>query len=226
MTDHLPALISHTQRPQPPSGAADARAPAQFSREAQGLFLDALSDWGNVRAAAKAAGVSHATAYRMRRACARFRDLWDAALLVARPQVEEVLADRALNGVEEVVFYHGEEIATRRRYDARLLLAHLARLDRLVENPAALRASKDFFAAVEELVNEPEIEFETTAPEEPVGAEPAGARRWAGERPCGRVTGAFGEGAENLPLDRVTGGSSEPCLRRTERRAGAGAIGG
>ena len=29
------------------------------------------------------------------------------------------------------MFYHGEEVARRRRYDSRLLLAHLARLDRL-----------------------------------------------------------------------------------------------
>ena len=78
-----------------------------------------------------AAGISRSTAYRMRRACGRFEQLWDAALLVARTQVEAVLADRALNGVEETIFYHGEAVATRRRYDARLLLAHLARLDRM-----------------------------------------------------------------------------------------------
>ncbi len=220
MTDNLPALRPQTSR-------EEARAPAQFSREAQGAFLDALSDWGNVRSAAKAAGVSHATAYRMRRACARFRVLWDAALLVARPQVEEVLADRALNGVQEVVFYHGEEVATRTRHDARLLLAHLARLDRLCENRAALAASEDFFAAVEELVNEPEIEFETTAPETPDPMPGAGARAGSGrgnaplqaawESPLEQVWG----GAENLSLDCVTGGSSEPRIRRTELAHGA-----
>ncbi len=42
-----------------------------------------------------------------------------------------MLAERALEGVEEQVFYHGEVIATRRRFDTRLLLAHLARLDAL-----------------------------------------------------------------------------------------------
>lgn len=200
MTNTLPVLRSHAAAPQ-------FRAPAQFSREAQGAFLDALSDWGNVRAAAKAAGVSHTTAYRMRRACSQFRRLWDAALLVARPQVEEVLADRALNGVEETVFYHGEEVATRTRHDGRLLLAHLGRLDRLVQNAGVLEASQDFFAAVEELVNEPEIEFESAAPEEPgVDLGPLEGANYGRE---GRGSGDLG----NLPLDSGTGGSSEAELR-------------
>jgi len=138
------------------------------------VFLDALSDWGNVRAAARAAGVSRSTAYRMRRACPRFRALWDAALVVARPQVEEVLADRALNGVEEQVFYHGEEVAVRRRYDGRLLLAHLARLDRLCERREVAQAAHDFFAALEDLAGAPELEFVVNeAGEEGEGAERA-----------------------------------------------------
>ena len=38
--------------------------------------------------------------------------MWDAALLVARTQVEAVLADRALNGVEVPHFYKGELVGT------------------------------------------------------------------------------------------------------------------
>ncbi len=99
----------------------------------QALFCDHLAGHGNVRMACRAARVSPQTAYRMRRASAAFRRLWNAALVVARDQVEEVLADRAVNGWEEAVFYHGEEVATRRRYDSRLLLAHLGRLDKLAD---------------------------------------------------------------------------------------------
>ena len=47
-----------------------------------------------------------------------------------------MLADRAIDGVEEI-YYRGELVGTRRRYDARLLLAHIARLDRLVDEDAA-----------------------------------------------------------------------------------------
>jgi len=95
--------------------------------------LRALSHHGNVRLACRAAGISPQTAYRARRASRDFGACWDAALVLARDHVEEVLADRALNGVEEVVYYHGEEIGRRIRYDNRLLLAHLARLDKLAE---------------------------------------------------------------------------------------------
>ena len=141
----------------PQDEAALPAIPEQFSREAQADFLDALAQGGNVRAACAAAGISRSTAYRMRRACGRFEQLWDAALLVARTQVEAVLADRALNGVEETIFYLGEAVATGRRYDARLLLAHLARLDRLTQNPATHHAAIGFDTALDELLDAPEM---------------------------------------------------------------------
>lgn len=146
----MTALIPHTDHSQ---------AANQFVRDAQAEFLDALSAWGNVRAAARAAGVSRSTAYRMRRACPRFRALWDAALLIARPQVEEVLADRALNGVEETVFYHGEEVAKRTRYSDRLLLAHLGRLDRLLQDRGVREAAWGFEQELDDLTEAPEIVF-------------------------------------------------------------------
>ena len=142
---------------EPQERTAPPVVPEQFSREQQADFLDALAQGGNVRAACGAAGVSRSTAYRMRRACGRFERLWDAALLVARTQVEAVLADRALNGVEETIFYHGEAVATRRRYDARLLLAHLARLDRLTQNPVTHHAAIGFDTALDELLDAPEM---------------------------------------------------------------------
>lgn len=99
----------------------------------QGEFLKHLQLFGNVRLAARAAGVSAQTVYRARRASRGFALAWDAALLAARSYAEATLADRALSGTEEIVFYHGEEVARRQRYDSRLLLAHLARLDRMEE---------------------------------------------------------------------------------------------
>ncbi len=103
----------------------------------QVAFCKALAGHGNVRLACRAVQVSAQTAYRARRASAAFRQCWDAALVIARDHAEQVLADRAMNGVEEKVFYHGEEVATRVRYDSRLLLAHLARLDQKAKDAAA-----------------------------------------------------------------------------------------
>lgn len=120
---------------------------------AQGAFLKSLQLFGNVRLACRAACVSAQTAYRVRRRSALFAQLWDAALVAARAHAEATLADRAINGVEEPVFYHGEEIARRRRYSDRLLLAHLARLDRMEAREdvsALLPLLDDAIAALDE----------------------------------------------------------------------------
>jgi hypothetical protein len=128
-----------------PAGAV-AREP--FSLEKQVRFLHALAEVGNVRTVCRAMRLSPQTAYRARRSSPDFRLAWDAALLAARVHAEEVLADRALHGVEEAVFYHGEEVARRLRFDSRLLLAHLARLDRLEADGYVVEVSEDFDRAL------------------------------------------------------------------------------
>jgi hypothetical protein len=77
--------------------------------------------------------MSREAAYRLRRRDALFARGWDAALVLARPSSADVLADKATEGIEEEVWYRGEMVGTRRRFDARLLLAHIARLDRMAE---------------------------------------------------------------------------------------------
>ena len=130
-------------------GAADASPdPALFTRERQAAFLAGLAATGIVRSAAAGAGVSHQTAYRERLASPGFRRAWDAALLAARAQAEEVLARRAFEGWEEDVVYHGEVVCTRRRFSDRLLLAHLARLDRLCGDAEVAGFADDFDAAL------------------------------------------------------------------------------
>ena len=132
---------------EPVPTSADGRS--LFTRERQVLFLHALAATGAVRAAAGRAGVSHQTAYRARLADALFRRAWDAALLAARVHAEDVLSCRAIDGVEEQVWYHGEVVATRRRFDSRLLLAHLARLDRLTADVRVEAFAGDFEAALD-----------------------------------------------------------------------------
>ncbi|MBO9516720.1 MAG: hypothetical protein J7493_01490 [Porphyrobacter sp.] len=119
---------------------------AVFTRALQVRFLDRLATCGNVRSACAAAGVSPHTAYKARRRDGAFARLWDAALLLARPHAEAVLAARALDGVEVPILYRGEVIGYRRHYDGRLLLAHLGRLDRAIEEaaPGAEEAAERF----------------------------------------------------------------------------------
>lgn len=86
-----------------------------------------------MQAACARVGMSRTSAYLLRRRDAGFAQGWQAALVLARRHVEEVLATRALDGVDEAVWFHGEKVGVRRRFDARLLLAHLARLDKAAE---------------------------------------------------------------------------------------------
>lgn len=142
ITPNLPALLSALPEDDP-------RKPCvEFTREVQVVFLEALAVVGSVRSAARKARVSHQTVYRARRACADFRRCWEAAQLQALARAEDVLACRAIDGVEETVFYHGEEVAKRRRYDGRLLLAHIGRLDRLSERAEVRALSEEFDAAM------------------------------------------------------------------------------
>ena len=119
-----------------PEPSATPSAPPQrgWTAERRVLFLDRLAVHGNARAACRAVGLSAESAYRLRRRDADFARAWDAAVLLGRDNSVEVLSERAIEGVEEEIWFRGEMIGTRRRYDSRLLLAHLARLDKLVEN--------------------------------------------------------------------------------------------
>lgn len=137
-----------------------------FSPPRIAQFLAHLSLEGNVRAAALAAGVSAQTAYVRRRRDAAFAGLWDAALIVAREAAEQVLATRALHGTTETIWFRGEAVGERRRFDSRLLLAHLARLD-----ARAARAS----AAVRQTV----ATFDETLAALAQGHAPATATAWA-----------------------------------------------
>ena len=107
-------------------------------------FLEHLAVKGNVRAACAHVGLSAEAAYRLRRRDPLFARGWGAALVLAHDHGEQVLAARAIDGVEEPVYYRGEQVGARRKYDTRLLLAHLARLDRIMENRAAQRDAGRF----------------------------------------------------------------------------------
>ena len=107
-------------------------------------FLEALSRTGNVGAAAYYVQRSRQSAYDLRRRDPDFARGWQAALVLARDVAEDVLQERAIDGIEEPVYYHGEVVGTRRRYDSRLLLAHLGRLDKAAEQIPARRAAARF----------------------------------------------------------------------------------
>jgi hypothetical protein len=130
-------------QPSTPTAPAVRHDGWTFARRAQ--FLEALSHNGNVLAACARVGMSREAAYRLRRREPAFARAWAAAQMVGREASAEVLGCRAIDGVEEEVWYRGELRGTRRRFDSRLLLAHVARLDKLAEaNEAAVADAERF----------------------------------------------------------------------------------
>jgi hypothetical protein len=108
-----------------------------FGPPRRAAFLHHLAEDGNVRKACAAIGVSTQAAYLARRRDVVFRAGWAAALVVAREQVAQVLATRAIEGYRDPIYYRGTQIGERVRFDTRLLLAHLARLDTRADDAVA-----------------------------------------------------------------------------------------
>lgn len=96
-------------------------------------FLDALSQCGVVTDAARAAGLSVQSAYAFRNSARgrAFDVAWRAALLLARRRIADEVMSRAINGCVEVIMRDGEVWGERHRYDNRLTMAVLTRLDAL-----------------------------------------------------------------------------------------------
>jgi hypothetical protein len=123
--------------PQPEPAAPPTRAIRHdgWTGERQRLFLDALARTGVVADACRIAGIGRDSAYGFRRraAGAAFAVAWDAALLIARNAIADDVMSRARHGVVDRVYRNGELVAERHRYDNRLTMAVLTRLDRTAE---------------------------------------------------------------------------------------------
>ena len=120
--------------PEEESFAASRRQDG-WSAANQRAFLEALAEGHGVDAASRRVGLSAASAYAFRRTAkgATFALGWRAAAIVAREAIAETLLVRALEGTVDTIV-RGETVVTRHKYDSRLALALLARLDRQVES--------------------------------------------------------------------------------------------
>lgn len=169
-------------------------------------FLDHLAGRGNVRASCRRVGLSREAAYRLRRRDPQSARGWAAALVLARSAGSEVLADRAIDGVEEDIWYRGELVGTRRKFDTRLLLAHLGRLDKAADDKAAAKDAERFDELLALIGEAPVTQtMSTDCNAQPINreeyaheaAEAAGAK-------CQADTGRTGEGpAEELRVTAV-----------------------
>ena len=116
----------------------------RWTPQCQRAFLEALCCTGSVTRAAKEVAKSARSAYdlRFRRDGAAFRLGWDAAILVSRDVVNDMLMDRAVNGYEEVVSKQDDGTIMRGKFDNRLGMNLLGRLDRMAE-AQALKGSRN-----------------------------------------------------------------------------------
>lgn len=116
----------------PPPGSPAPRHDG-WTPERERLFLTNLAETGVVADAARAAGMTRESAYARRNSAAghAFALGWDAAILLSRHATADDVASRSRHGVIDRVYRNGELVAERHRYDNRLTMAHLTRLDRL-----------------------------------------------------------------------------------------------
>lgn len=81
----------------------------KWTKRKRAAFLDVVRVTGNVSAGARAAGVTPAQAYGLRKKDNEFRMTWDSALEGALDDLEGALRSRAVAGVEKPVYYGGKQ---------------------------------------------------------------------------------------------------------------------
>lgn len=121
-----------SEQPYPPSPAREIAdftpVPRATNRadgwkpEVQRAFIEALADTGSVASACRMVRRSERSAYALRRhpEAGEFAAAWLAAQGHGILRLQDAVIDRALNGVEVPVVYHGEIVGTAKKYDNRL----------------------------------------------------------------------------------------------------------
>jgi hypothetical protein len=92
-------------------------------------FLRVLGATQSVAAAASSVEMSRQSAYKLRNRLKGqpFDIAWEAAFQHGYDALHQAALERALHGIEVPVFYHGEQVGTRRHFDERLTTWFLSR---------------------------------------------------------------------------------------------------
>lgn len=130
-----PLLLGGRKRPQVREAEGRSWTPRK-----ERAFLASLTETCNVKLSAKRAGVSHNCVYERRNRSASFRASWDAALATGYAQLELMMLERALHGVEKTVIARDGTARVMREYSDRTALA-LLRMHR--ENAAIANETVD-----------------------------------------------------------------------------------
>jgi len=88
-------------------------------------FFNCLETTGRVGESARYSGYSRTSVYQYRLDDAEFAEQWQASLDTYTESLEAEADRRAVNGIDEPVFYKGEMIATKKKYSDNLLMFRL-----------------------------------------------------------------------------------------------------
>lgn len=93
-----------------------------FSEALKAAFLDELRESANVTVAARAVGFTVGTIYKHKREDALFAERWEEALTEAVDMLEHEAHRRAFKGVDEPVYYKGDEVGYVTKYSDSLTM--------------------------------------------------------------------------------------------------------
>lgn len=85
------------------------------------IFLEVLSETCNVTAACETSGLPRRTAYNLQKSDPEFAAAWKEAEEIATDALVAEARRRAVTGVDEPVFYLGQQVGNVRKYSDRML---------------------------------------------------------------------------------------------------------
>jgi hypothetical protein len=132
---HMPEFVQPLVPKHPETSYTQTRALRHdgWTPEKKRLFLERFAECGVILEACEAAGMSARAAYNLRDRDPLFAAGWEAASVKARAPLADEAYSRARNGVVERIYKDGIIVAERHRYDNRLTMAVLARLDSRID---------------------------------------------------------------------------------------------
>lgn len=112
------AVSKGSRTPQP---RTRKKAPL-WTQDKRSRFLQRLAETANITEAARAVKMTRASAYAFRRKSEAFARAWDQAMQQALDELETVLLERAIHGVDKPVYYGGKACGTVRHYSEGLAM--------------------------------------------------------------------------------------------------------
>ena len=138
-TAHMPEFVDPLESHELDTSFSETRRLRHdgWTPEKKRLFLERFAECGIIVEACEAVGMSAKAAYNLRDRDPLFAAGLDAACVKARAPLADEAYSRARNGVVERIYKDGVIVAERHRYDNRLTMAVLARLDARIDRAEA-----------------------------------------------------------------------------------------